>query len=271
MEGAGVRLRRAFGFHETEITDPFLLLDDFRSNRPEDYLAGFPWHPHRGIETVTYMLAGHVDHEDSLGNKGTIGTGDVQWMTAGSGIIHSEMPKPNGPEMGGFQLWVNLPAAHKMMDPRYRDIFAPTIPTVAVPGGEIHLICGNLGGQTGPARDLVVSVTYMDVRLDAGAAIDLRAPRNTTAIVYVTEGAAAFEADLTDSAPAHTLLVFARDGESVSARAATQGARFLFLSGVPLGEPVAWYGPIVMNTRAELEMAFEEYQNGTFIKKAGTR
>jgi redox-sensitive bicupin YhaK (pirin superfamily) len=267
MEGAGVRLRRAFGFQETGLTDPFLLLDDFRSDRPEDYLAGFPWHPHRGIETVTYMLAGHVEHEDSLGNKGTIGAGDVQWMTAGSGIIHSEMPKQNGLRMGGFQLWVNLPASHKMMDPRYRDIPASTIPVVAVPGGEIRLVCGSVDGHTGPAKDIVVDVSYMDVRLDSGATIDLPAPRGKTAIVYVTEGDASFVPGLEDPAPMHMLLVFLDDGERVAARAGSQGARFLFLCGTPLGEPVAWYGPIVMNTREELEQAFEEFQNGTFIKK----
>ncbi len=285
MEGAGVRLRRAFGFGATRHTDPFLLLDDFRGDSPADYIKGFPWHPHRGIETITYMLEGTVEHGDSMGNSGTIGAGDVQWMTAGSGIIHQEMPKPGpGGRMGGFQLWANLPASHKMMDPRYRDIARASIPVVETgEGARVGVICGEVRGARGPVRDVVIEPEYLDVELFAGAAFHHPTPRGHTVFAYVFQGSAQFcgqanpfsyEAEGascldTERNPwieSGHLVVF-DDGDILTATAGSAGARFLLVCGKPLGEPVAWYGPIVMNTQEELERAFEEYRNGTFIRK----
>jgi len=268
MEGAGVRLRRAFGFGDTDATDPFLLLDDFRGDEPADYVAGFPWHPHRGIETITYMLEGTVEHGDSMGNTGTIGPGDTQWMTAGSGIIHQEMPQPGpGGRMGGFQLWANLPASHKMMDPRYRDIRSAEVPVVEAPGGvRIRVICGEVQGSRGPVRDVVIEPEYLDVSLSAGASYEHPTPSGHTVIAYVFEGEAVFGAGAGARVGNRHLAVF-DDGDALPMAAGQAPARLLLVSGRPLREPVAWRGPIVMNTQAELRAAFEEFNNGTFIKK----
>jgi quercetin 2,3-dioxygenase len=285
LEGAGVHLRRAFGFGATSLTDPFLLLDDFRGEKPADYIKGFPWHPHRGIETITYMLEGTVEHGDSMGNKGTIGGGDAQWMTAGSGIIHQEMPQPGpGGRMGGFQLWANLPSANKMMDPRYRDIGRADIPVAEAPGGvKVRVLCGVVGDVRGPVRDVVIEPQYLDVEMPAGAGFLHPTPRGHTVFAYVFQGTVQFcgqanpfsyeaeEASCldTDRNPwieSEHLVVF-EDGDCLAVTAGERGARFLLVSGKPLREPVAWYGPIVMNTQEELETAFEEYRNGTFIRK----
>jgi redox-sensitive bicupin YhaK (pirin superfamily) len=268
MEGAGVRLRRAFGFGDTEATDPFLMLDDFRGDDPSDYIAGFPWHPHRGIETITYILEGTVEHGDSMGNKGTIGPGDTQWMTAGSGIIHQEMPQP-GPHgrMGGFQLWANLPAAQKMMDPRYRDIKAAEVPVVEASGGvRIRVICGEVRGARGPVRDVVIEPEYLDVSMPAGAVYEHPTTPGHTVFAYVFEGKVSFGSGKGAGVEHEHLAIFS-DGDLLAMSAGKEPTRLLLVSGKPLREPVAWRGPIVMNTQAELRLAFEEYQNGTFIKK----
>jgi quercetin 2,3-dioxygenase len=264
LEGAGVRLRRAFGFHDTALTDPFLLLDDFRGDNPDDYLAGFPWHPHRGIETITYILEGSVEHGDSLGNKGVIGSGDVQWMTAGSGIIHQEMPKPGAKgRMGGFQLWANLPRTHKMTDPKYRGIIAAEIPVSESEGTSVKVICGNFNGVEGPVTDVTIGPEYLDVTLAPGIRFTRSYPDGQKILVYVFEGNGDFGEDR--KALDHTLLIFDDSGD-IEVLSGPAGVRFLLISGKPLKEPVAWYGPIVMNTQAELTTAFEEYENGTFIK-----
>jgi redox-sensitive bicupin YhaK (pirin superfamily) len=268
MEGAGVRLRRAFGFGDTDETDPFLLLDDFRGEKPVDYIAGFPWHPHRGIETITYILEGTVEHGDSMGNKGTIGAGDTQWMTAGSGIIHQEMPKPGpGGRMGGFQLWANLPAARKMMDPRYQDIKAAAVPVVEATGGvRIKVICGVVSGTRGPVQDVVIEPEYLDVSLPAGARYEHPTVPGHVVFAYVFEGEARFGPGDGTRAANRYLAIF-DDGDSLVMAAGDAPVRLLLISGKPLREPVAWRGPIVMNTREELRIAFEEYENGTFLKK----
>jgi redox-sensitive bicupin YhaK (pirin superfamily) len=284
IEGAGVHLKRAFGFSQVPLFDPFLLLDDFRSRKPEHYLPGFPWHPHRGIETITYVLGGDVEHGDSLGNRGVITAGDVQWMTAGSGIIHQEMPKGDpGGAMLGFQLWANLPAAQKMMEPRYRDVKTAQIPTAALPGGaEVKVICGEAGGVRGPVRDVVIDPSYLDVRIPAGGSWTHPTPAGHTAFAYViegrgcfcgekkpfsyeAEGANYFDLEREPLLPDGTLVLFG-DGDRVTVSAEAEPVRFLYISGKPLGEPVAWYGPIVMNTQEELRIAFEEYRAGTFLK-----
>ncbi len=284
LEGAGVHLKRAFGFREVRAYDPFLLLDDFRSDNPEYYLKGFPWHPHRGIETITYVLEGKVEHGDSMKNKGVINPGDVQWMTAGSGIIHQEMPKgdENG-RMGGFQLWANLPATHKMMDPRYRDVKSSQIPEVSKDNGvKIKVICGQVNGIQGPVRDIITDPEYLDVTVPAGTEFTHPTKAGHTVLAYVIEGKGRFcqekdpfsyEAegvnyfDLQRSpfADNESLILF-EDGEKLVVVTEEEPVRFLFISGKPIGEPVAWYGPIVMNTQEELETAFEEFNNGTFIK-----
>jgi redox-sensitive bicupin YhaK (pirin superfamily) len=268
MEGAGVRLRRAFGFDEVPRLDPFLLLDDFRGDNPRDYLAGFPWHPHRGIETITYMLDGEVEHGDSLGNSGVIHPGDVQWMTAGSGIIHQEMPKGNASgRMGGFQLWANLPASNKMMDPRYRDVTASTIPVVKTKdGAEVRIIAGRVEGTSGPVADVVTQPEYLDVSVPAGAGFRHGVPPGHTVFAYVIEGAGSFAPEGGSTTRAGYLVLYG-DGEELAVTAGKAGARFLLVSGKPIREPVAWYGPIVMNTEEELQVAFREYRYGTFIKK----
>jgi hypothetical protein len=283
LEGAGVHLRRAFGFGNTSEFDPFLLLDDFRNERPEDYLAGFPWHPHRGIETITYVLAGSVEHGDSMGNKGAIGRGEVQWMTAGSGIIHQEMPKgdPDG-RMHGFQLWANLPAARKMTEPRYQGVSAPDIPVVTEDDGtQARIVCGTFWGKTGPVDEVAIDPIYLDVSVPPRRRKTLPVETTRHAFAYVFEGAGQFcnasgplevptegagWSDATPPAQAEnrSLVLFDR-GDEVTVQAGEQGIRFLLVSGRPIAEPVAWYGPIVMNTQEELRQAFAELEKGTFL------
>ena len=267
MEGAGVHLHRAFGFREVGGLDPFLLLDDFRSDVPEHYLKGFPWHPHRGIETITYVLKGDVAHGDSMGNRGDIGDGDVQWMTAGSGIIHQEMPKGDAEgRMWGFQLWANLPASRKMMDPRYRDVLSRQIPEVTVDGGvRIKIICGQAGGTEGPVRDIVTEPMYLDVTVPAGVEFRHPVEAGHNSFAYVIEGSGFFGPGREAGAGNMTLVIF-EDGDHVVAATDDGPMRFLLLAGKPIGEPVAWRGPIVMNTEEELRLAFSEYAEGTFIK-----
>jgi len=262
MEGAGVYLKRVFGHAQVPRLDPFLLLDDFSSSRPIDYMAGFPWHPHRGIETVTYMVKGKVSHEDSLGNKGTINSGDVQWMTAGSGIIHQEMPQESE-RMMGFQLWVNLPSARKMMAPRYQDVGRGEIPQVDYKGALVRVVAGAVNNVKGPVQDLVVTPEYLDVSLEPLSAFDHQIVKGHKAFAYVVEGSGHF--DPKKLVKEGEIAVFT-DGDDVSIRAGDRGLRFLLIAGKPLNEPVAWYGPIVMNTQDELVKAFDEYSTGTFIK-----
>lgn len=280
-EGAGVRLRRAFGFQDPARFDPFLLLDDFRSDVPDDYIAGFPWHPHRGIETITYVLDGDVEHEDSLGNGGVIGAGDVQWMTAGNGILHQEMPQGDARgRMAGFQLWANLPAAHKMMDPRYRDVPHDTVPLVHTSdGATIRLIAGTVDGPDGPVhgpvQDIVTDPTYLDVALPAHTRFARAVPRGHTVFAYVIDGDAHFHPSA-DDAPTDTephgngTLVLFGDGDAIQITTAQRPVRVLLASGKPIGEPIAWYGPIVMNTDDELRLAFDELDRGDFIKHRPT-
>jgi redox-sensitive bicupin YhaK (pirin superfamily) len=285
IEGAGVHLKRAFGHDQVPQLDPFLLLDDFRSDNPDHYLKGFPWHPHRGIETITYVLRGVVEHGDSMGNRGLISSGDVQWMTAGSGIIHQEMPKGDKKRvMSGFQLWANLPASNKMMDPRYRDVKNQQIPEISLNGGvKVKIICGKLDGVEGPVRDIVTDPEYLDVTVPAGATFPHPVRRGQNAFAYVIEGEGYFDPER-DSYGHEVIganyfdfkrsclcrnetIVLYGDGDEVSVSSEEKGVRFLLISGRPIVEPVAWYGPIVMNTQEELRLAFEEYQNGTFIKR----
>lgn len=268
LEGAGVHLKRAFGFRNHELYDPFLLLDDFGSDNPQDYEKGFPWHPHRGIETITYILEGAAEHGDNMGNKGIIAAGDVQWMTAGSGIIHQEMPSGDlQGRMFGFQLWANLPKTHKMMPPRYQEVKRDQIITAQLENGvTAQVICGEIGGVKGPVKDIVTNPRYLDVRVPGGAAFSLPTQLSHTALAYIFEGQGRFDpqSDLLDKG---TLVLF-DDGDVVNGTAAPDGMRFLLISGQPIREPVAWYGPIVMNTQAELQTAFQELQDGTFIKQA---
>lgn len=267
LEGAGVRLRRVFGYYEKPLLDPFLLLDHFGSDDPDDYLAGFPWHPHRGIETVTYMLAGEVEHGDSLGNQGVIYSGDVQWMTAGSGIIHQEMPKRYDGEMRGFQLWVNLPKSHKMMGPRYRDVKSDTIPEFSPnPNVKIKIIAGQMNGTRGPVQDLVVDTEYFDVAMAPNTEFEINTKTDYKAFAFVFEGSGYFDAEKKNVIQADHLVAF-DPGDRVRISTIDHPVRFLFVSGKPLNEPIAWRGPIVMNTEEELMVAFQEYRNGTFIKK----
>ncbi|MCG8688787.1 MAG: pirin family protein [Desulfobacterales bacterium] len=264
MEGAGVHLNRVFGYHEAPAFDPFLMLDDFRSDTPEHYLKGFPWHPHRGIETITYVLKGDVEHGDSLGNKGMISSGDVQWMTAGSGIVHQEMPKgdSNG-SMHGFQLWANLPASQKMISPKYRDISADMIPEVTVQDGvHIKVIAGNINGKKGPMDDIVIDPQFLDCTVPGGQAYTHEVDSVYTAFIYVISGTGTTD----DQAIGNGNLVLFEKGDHFSVKASEKPVRFLLLTGKPLNEPVAWRGPIVMNTQEELDTAFQEYKDGTFIK-----
>jgi len=267
IEGAGVHLKRAFGNRDAPLLDPFLLLDDFRSDDPSKYLPGFPWHPHRGIETITYVLEGDVEHGDSMGNRGDITAGDVQWMTAGSGIVHQEMPRGNARgRMGGFQLWANLPASHKMMDPRYRDVKRSEIPEVSMEGGaKVKIVCGRVNGVQGPVRDVVTDPEYLDVSVPKGAQFTHAVKKGHTVFAYVVEGSARFDPGR-DALCTPESLVHYGDGDAVTIAAEKEPVRFLLVSGKPIGEPVAWYGPIVMNTSEEIRIAFEEYRNGTFIK-----
>lgn len=265
-EGAGVHLFRAFGPNETGLLDPFLMLDDFHSSDPEDYMAGFPRHPHRGIETVTYMIRGVIDHQDSMGNKGTIRSGDVQWMTAGSGILHQEMPQSYDGEFQGFQLWINLPASKKMMDPRYRGIDGAHIPTAKLAEGvEAKVIAGQAGGVTGPVKDLIVKAEYLDVMMGSNRVVSIPSDPESIQFAYVFEGLASDGAEEEEPWGRGTAVVFGK-GDSVRIRSERSGARFLLISGRPLREPIAWGGPIVMNTDDQLDRAFEELRLGTFIK-----
>lgn len=266
VEGAGVRLRRAFGYPEVPLFDPFLMLDDFRADRPEEYLAGFPWHPHRGIETVTYMLEGRVEHGDSMGNTGSVDAGNVQWMTAGSGIIHQEMPKPVDGMMGGFQLWVNLPGEHKMMDPRYQEIRRDQIPIITAGNGvTVKVICGTFGEVSGPVKDIVAEPDFLDVSLPPASRFAVRVKPGYTVFAYVIDGEGTFD-DSGSSLRNHDLALFSYGEKVIATGIGTKPFRFLLLSGKPIHEPVAWRGPIVMNTEEELRVAFREYHDGTFIK-----
>lgn len=273
VEGDGVHLNRAIGWGEPEEFDPFLLLDDFRSDKPKDYSRGFPWHPHRGIETITYVLKGTVSHKDSIGNSGTIGAGDLQWMTAGSGIYHEEMPEgADDGAMYGFQLWANLPAANKMMNPRYRDIKAVDIPEIVEENGvRIKVIAGTYGAIQGPIRDIVTDPEYYDISLPAGGTHEQSVQKGKTAFAYVIGGSLRYEGK-TDDHPGDsqliedkTLILFS-DGDRVRLCAGASGARVILVAGKPIREPIAWYGPIVMNTNEEISTAYEELENDTFIK-----
>lgn len=287
IEGAGVHLKRAFGYSQVPQFDPFLMLDDFHTSNPAEYLAGFPWHPHRGIETITYVLEGLVEHADSMGNTGIIGAGDVQWMTAGSGIIHQEMPKesPTG-TMWGFQFWANLPAGQKMMPPRYREVKAIDIPEVTLENGvKVKVVAGEVAGVQGPVRDIVIEPAMLDITVPPGTTFSYSTPPDHTVFAYVLEGSSYFD-DCRDAyayevvghgwtdvdrrclCEGETVVLFERNGATVQVTTTEQPVRFLLVSGKPLNEPVAWYGPIVMNTQEELRIAFEEYNNGSFIKKA---
>jgi len=279
LEGAGVRLKRVFGFGNTDLFDPFLLLDDFRSDNPAHYMKGFPWHPHRGIETITYVIDGQVEHGDSLGNSGVISSGDIQWMTAGSGIIHQEMPKgdENG-RMGGFQLWANLPAADKMTQPKYRDVTHDQIPEVLLDNGTtIRIICGKAYGKQGPVQDIFIDPSYLDINIPGEQVFRHPIQKGHTVFAYVIDGQGHFgsetiknqdnsqDIETSDMISNETLVLFS-DGDQVVVSTRNDALRFLLISGKPLREPVAWQGPIVMNTQEELRLAFEEYQAGTFIK-----
>jgi len=286
MEGAGVHLRRAFGFGETKEFDPFLLLDDFRNDNPDEYKAGFPWHPHRGIETITYVLAGEVDHGDSLGNKGILGAGDVQWMTAGSGIMHQEMPRGDAQgRMHGFQLWANLPRALKMTAPRYQDIKAADIPEVIDDDGtKVRVVVGDFWGKAGPVEGVAADPRYLDISVPPGKRKTFKVEVDRHAFAYIFAGSGAFasaskpfgvltekeidgeEVKLREQTGNRSLVVFDR-GDEVTVQAGEEGVRFLLVSGKPIEEPVAWYGPIVMNTQAELQQAVSELRSGTFIRK----
>ena len=286
-EGAGVKLHRAFGFQDPAELDPFLLFDDFRNDRPEDFRAGFPWHPHRGIETITYVLSGSVAHGDSLGNAGSLGAGDVQWMTAGSGILHQEMPQGNSAgQMHGFQLWANLPASLKMTAPRYQDVRGGDIPEVIDDDGtRVKIIVGRFWGRTGPVDGIAADPLYLDVFVPAGLTKSLPVDTYRQAFAYIFEGAGSFreasrpvgvrlekevagqEVNIRDMSGNRTLVRFGT-GDAVRVTAGPEGARFLLVAGAPIREPVAWHGPIVMNTREELSAAMRELRNGTFIRPA---
>jgi redox-sensitive bicupin YhaK (pirin superfamily) len=265
LEGAGVRLKRVFGSSQLPRFDPFLLLDDFHSSNPNDYLAGFPMHPHRGIETITYVLQGRVLHKDSMGHSGVIEAGGVQWMTAGGGIIHEEMPQVSQPALWGFQLWANLPASHKMMAPRYREIRSDQIPTVSPADGVmIKIICGRVNGVEGPVREIVIDPEYLDVTLAPDRSFDHPVKPGHRLFGYVLEGEARLGGADGEVVGAETAALFG-DGDTARLITGTNAVRLLLVSGKPIGEPIAWGGPIVMNTREELARAFEEYRDGTFL------
>lgn len=287
LEGAGVKLHRAFGFHDPSELDPYLLFDEFGSDIPQDYQNGFPWHPHRGIETITYVLSGRVDHSDSLGNTGTLAAGDVQWMTAGSGIMHQEMPSGDtAGRMHGFQLWGNLPSAQKMVAPRYQDVSSGEIPEITDDDGtHVRVIVGEFWGKTGPVDGIAADPQYLDITVPAGVKKTFRVDTYRRAFAYVFAGDAAFadasaptgillekdvagqELNIRDQSGARTLVRFGT-GDEVTVQAGPEGVRFLLISGAPIAEPVAWHGPIVMNTQEELRQAFRELRNGTFIRPA---
>jgi redox-sensitive bicupin YhaK (pirin superfamily) len=284
MEGAGVKLHRAFGFGTTSEFDPFLLFDDFRNERPRDYLAGFPWHPHRGIETITYVLAGTVEHRDSLGNQGALGAGDVQWMTAGRGIIHQEMPQGDGDgRMHGFQLWANLPASLKMTAPRYQEVTSRDIPEILDDDGtRVKVVVGTFWGKRGPVDGIAADPTYLDITVPARRRKTLPVATTRHAFAYVFAGSGSFrdasapqgvltdttgeldETPVLDLSGNRTLVLFDR-GDEITVQAGPEGIRFLLVSGQPLGEPVAWHGPIVMNTPDQIRQALADLRDGTFI------
>jgi redox-sensitive bicupin YhaK (pirin superfamily) len=286
IEGAGVHLKRAFGYSQVPQFDPFLMLDDFHTGNPAEFLPGFPWHPHRGIETITYVLEGLVEHADSMGNKGVIGPGDVQWMTAGSGVIHQEMPQetPSG-MLWGFQFWANLPASRKMMPPRYRDVKATDIPEVTLETGtRIKIISGEVAGVRGPVRDIVIDPEVLDVSVPAGATFRHAVKEGHTAIAYVLDGEGYFDdrrdafayemvgagwldVDRDCRVGPETTVLYEHEGDALEIHALDRPLRFVLIGGRPLGEPVAWYGPVVMNTQDELRVAFDEYAKGTFVKQ----
>jgi hypothetical protein len=287
IAGAGVHLKRAFGYSQVPQFDPFLMLDDFHSSDPAEYLAGFPWHPHRGIETITYVLEGLVEHGDSMGNKGIIGAGDVQWMTAGSGVIHQEMPResPTG-TIWGFQFWANLPASQKMMAPRYREVKGADIPEVALSGGvSVKVIAGTVAGVQGPVKDIVIEPEMLDISVPAGTQFLHQLPEGHTAFAYILSGEGYFDERRDAYAyevvghgwldterrcvcEPETVALFEHEGDAVQVTTTDKPVRFILVAGKPLGEPIAWYGPIVMNSQEELRTAFDEYEKGTFIKKA---
>lgn len=285
IEGAGVHLYRGFGFGETEPFDPFLLFDDFRNDDPRRYSPGFPWHPHRGIETITYVLAGTVDHADSLGNQGSLGAGDIQWMTAGSGILHQEMP--HGDEQGrmhGFQLWANLPAKHKLTKPRYQDVSTKDVPTVVDDDGmSVRVLCGDFGGKQGPVEGVAANPRYLDISLPPNTMRSIPIETTRHAFAYIFAGSVRFKdasdpqairiedpmnhgKELTNFAGNRSLVLFDQ-GDSIRVESGDEGGRFLLVSGEPIKQPVAWRGPIVMNTQAELDQAWRELNDGTFIKQ----
>jgi redox-sensitive bicupin YhaK (pirin superfamily) len=285
IEGAGVKLHRVFGFGDTKPFDPFLMMDDFRNDRPQDYMAGFPWHPHRGIETITYVLAGEVEHADSLGNRGTLGAGDVQWMTAGRGIMHQEMPTGDAlGRMHGFQLWANLPSSLKMTAPRYQDIKSGEIPDLIDDDGTVvRVICGDFWGKTGPVQGIAADPRYLDISVPPGRRKTFKVEIERHAFAYVFAGSGDFraasdpmgvltereidgrEVHVRETAGNRSLVLF-DSGDEITVQAGDDGVRFLLVSGKPIREPVAWYGPIVMNTQAELVQAVNELRNGTFIR-----
>ncbi|MEM7301673.1 MAG: pirin family protein [Pseudomonadota bacterium] len=284
MEGAGVKLHRAFGFEDPTMLDPFLLFDDFRNERPEDYLNGFPWHPHRGIETITYVLAGTVEHADSLGNTGELGAGDIQWMTAGRGIMHQEMPKGDASgRMHGFQLWANLPSDLKMTEPRYQDVSSDAVTEVIDDDGTVvRVLCGSFWGKTGPVEGIAADPVYLDISVPPGVKKTFPVDTYRNAFAYIFAGSGAFvdaskpfgiltekeiageEILIRDQSGNRTLVLFS-SGDEITVQAGEEGVRFLLISGRPIAEPVAWHGPIVMNTREELMQAFTELRNGSFI------
>ena len=286
MEGAGVKLHRAFGFQDPTLVDPFLLFDDFRNDRPEDYLKGFPWHPHRGIETITYVLSGFVEHGDSLGNAGALGAGDVQWMTSGSGIMHQEMPKGDDDGcMHGFQLWANLPADLKMTDPRYQDVESAQIPEIIDDDGtRVRVICGEFWGKNGPVDGVAANPRYLDIFVPPGVRKTLPIDTYQKAFAYIFQGSGIFrdashpfgvllekevsgeEILIRDLSGDRTLVLFST-GDEIIVQAGEEGIRFLLVSGTPIEEPVAWHGPIVMNTQRELEQAFRDLRSDSFIKR----
>ncbi|MGR3323053.1 MAG: pirin family protein [Pseudooceanicola sp.] len=287
LEGAGVKLHRAFGFHDPSELDPFLLFDDFRNERPQDFQKGFPWHPHRGIETITYVLSGNVEHSDSLGNTGNLGVGDVQWMTAGSGIMHQEMPQGNAQgQMHGFQLWANLPSSLKMTAPRYQDVEAKEIPEIIDDDGTtVRVVVGSFWGRTGPVDGIAADPQYLDIYVPPGVKKTLPVDTYRRAFAYVFEGSGAFadaskptgvllekevageEVNIRDMSGNRTLIRFGT-GDEITVQAGEDGVRFLLISGAPIQEPVAWHGPIVMNTREELLQAMNDLRNGTFVRPA---
>ena len=265
-DGAGVRLTRIFGFYEQGMLDPFLMLDYFGSENPDDYIAGFPWHPHRGIETVTYMLDGKVEHSDSMGNSGVIGKGDIQWMTAGSGIIHQEMPQNTGDRIGGFQLWVNLPKSDKMIAPRYQDIPSTKVKTVTLENGvKVKVLAGTFQGMRGPVENIIADPEYFDVEMPENSEIVMPVHADYTVFAYLYEGNARFDDSRSESMRAGQGALFGK-GPQVKAMTGASKARFILISGKPIGEPIAWRGPIVMNTEAELNVAFMELREERFIK-----